>query len=68
MKIYIESAIMTTMWAIAMLVAFPHDDYAQWFALVVSVGGMAVASFNYILFIEKVRSGEITLEDLFTRH
>jgi hypothetical protein len=65
---YIQSAIMTTMWLVALLIAFPIHDYAELFALVLSVGGMAVASFNYILLLEKFRSGEVTLEDFLTRH
>ena len=64
---YIQSGIMTAMWAIAMVIAFPIEDFAELFALVLSVGGMAVASFNYILLIEKVKSGEVTIEDLLAR-
>jgi hypothetical protein len=61
---YIQSAIITALWAVTMVVVFPPEDYAQWFAWVLSVGGMAVASFNYILLIAKVKSGEIKFEDL----
>lgn len=58
---------MALLWAIAIHFSIPAEGYAQWFAWALSVGGMAVASFNYVLLIDKVRSGEITLEDLMMR-
>lgn len=64
---YIRCAAAGLVWAAIMLVVFvvPNaSDPAYWFALALSFGGMTFAVYHYSIFVEKVRSGEITIEDL----
>lgn len=56
------AAVAAIVWGIGLLTVFTYDEFGLWLTFVMSVGGVAFAMYNYLIWIERLMRGEVSLD------